>query len=206
MSDDDFDDHSEVEIVQEPSVAVKKKIPFRFSAKDDVALLKEVISIFPQAAGRGKSEEQWLIVHSQFKKYHATLRIDVEAPSSKTIKAHVKLLTEYWRKEELASLRKSGCEEEYEEKEHLLTDLAEMLNEIDSLKENQKTTKNQLLQKAEKEGDILRKAALEQLSSRSNGTPTSSTKRNQQSILLEYFKNNDCQEKESNAKKMKLEE
>ncbi|KAH9111634.1 hypothetical protein LEN26_002248 [Aphanomyces euteiches] len=94
----------------------RRKVMFRFAAKDDIALLREVIAKFPFGAEHG-----------------------------------------YWRKQELESLRKSGCNEDYEEKEQLLCDLAEL---IDNLEPSQNSEKAARMERLENDGEKIRNAAV----------------------------------------------
>ncbi|CAK4644857.1 hypothetical protein LEN26_009664 [Aphanomyces euteiches] len=116
----------------------KHKTTFRFSAKDDVALLKEVIAKFPYGASHGKKNAESI------------------TPSKEVLMRRTALLLGYWRRQELDSLRKSGCDEEYTEKEQLLTDLIEMIENEQKEAENESSKAAQ----AEIDGETLRDAAL----------------------------------------------
>jgi hypothetical protein len=67
----------------------------------------------------------------QFQEALSSSRQKAEAPTSAGLKRRIDKLLKQWAKEEIQSLRKSGTDEDFEEKEMLLTDLSEMMENID---------------------------------------------------------------------------
>ena len=108
-----------------------RKEQFRFSAKDDIALLKEVISLFPYGEPHGMMGKAWETIYANFKKHCHQVGKKTEAPTSAGLKRRIGELLKQWSKEEVHSLRKSGTDEDFEEKEMLLTDLTELMENID---------------------------------------------------------------------------
>jgi hypothetical protein len=108
-----------------------RKEQFRFSAKDDIALLKETISLFPHGEPHGLMGKAWETICVNFKRHCHQVGKKAEAPTSAGLKRRIGELLKQWAKEEIQSLRKSGTDEDFEEKEMLLTDLSEMMENID---------------------------------------------------------------------------
>ncbi|KAG9415987.1 hypothetical protein AC1031_000380 [Aphanomyces cochlioides] len=128
----------------------KRKVMFRVAAKDDIALLREVIAKFPFGAEH---------VREAFVHYLRPSHADAQAiaPSREILVKRTTSLLGYWRKQELESLRKSGCNDDYEEKEQLLCDLAEL---IDNLEPSQNSEKAARMERLENEGEKIRNAAI----------------------------------------------
>ncbi|DAZ98875.1 TPA: hypothetical protein N0F65_002600 [Lagenidium giganteum] len=88
---------------------------FRFRPACDVVLLKDVVSIAPWGVGHGNGNTSATIMANG---YNDTVCLDHGA-----CKRRFDSLIEAHRKGELASLRASVTEEEYAERQQLLTDI-----------------------------------------------------------------------------------
>ncbi|XP_062578388.1 uncharacterized protein LOC134240297 [Saccostrea cucullata] len=126
-----------------------RKKQVRFSDQNDIKLLREVLSKNPF-----EEKSKWAEIASK-------LPMDVD---TRRVRERTLLLIEQRRKHNKSSLKKSGVDEEYGEKENLMDEAIDLFDEEEQKKKTLKT-------KAEKEENIgkdIRKRALENL------TPTTS--------------------------------
>lgn len=100
----------------------------RFTADDDLALLREVTARNPL-----KEPEAWINVQGNLEKIvgkHFSIR---------TLKDHLQLLVDIWLKKDCIYRKKSGTEEVYSEKDQLLQEVSDLCNEPDcSIKKKRK--------------------------------------------------------------------
>ncbi|KAJ3251058.1 hypothetical protein HK103_002909, partial [Boothiomyces macroporosus] len=92
-------------------------------------------------------------------------------PTKVDLARRVKTLIDYKRKEELESLRKSGCDEDYADKEQLLTELIEMIDNLEVTRKEKKAKEIKL----DIEGGKIREAAILNLNCSPPSTPTPSS-------------------------------
>lgn len=92
---------------------------FRFNAARDILLLREVVGQRPFAAEHGQGARIWDQISSTLN----SIGMDV---TSTTVRGRCAHLKQAFRKEQLAQLRRSGTEEEYDEREQLLQDYIEL--------------------------------------------------------------------------------
>lgn len=123
-----------------------------FKAKQDIVLLREVIAAKPFLAPHGQQEAAWQSVAAELRKngFRATFR---------AARDRFALILRVFQSAERESLRKSGTYEEYEEREHLLTEILNLQNEAKAMKSQQK--KQQMLDSAM--ADRIREEAMRSL-------------------------------------------
>lgn len=150
----------------------KRKIQFRYSCKDDIALLTETTAIFPYGVDHGKNKDAWEMVKEAFDSYvgQSMGKDKVVPPTKDDLASRVKTLIDYKRKE-LESLRKSGCDEDYADKEQLLTELIEMIDNLEVTRKEKKAKEIKL----DTEGEKIREAAILNLNCSPPSTPTPSS-------------------------------
>ncbi|KAI8816534.1 uncharacterized protein EV422DRAFT_571708 [Fimicolochytrium jonesii] len=122
----------------------------------DIVLLKEVINIYPYGVPRNVRAGAWQQGAKNANEGCREVIFDERRARDRT-----KHLVETMRRAEQESLRTSGKEEEYDEREQLLTDLIEMIDEGEVLK----TTDKDKRDREEAQGKLLRAQALEALGS-----------------------------------------
>ncbi|XP_064646194.1 arginine and glutamate-rich protein 1-like [Lineus longissimus] len=77
-------------------------------------------------------------------------------------------------KEDMDSLKRSGIEEEYDEREQLLQEIRELKNEAENVKKEKKADKAAKKEKEECQGEEIRRKAMEGMTK--NPTPTKKAK------------------------------
>ena len=121
--------------------------------------MTEVENIFPYGAPHKREEAAWYEVSRNFYQTLEPNRLS-NKPNKDTIKRRVNDLLAKWRKEELESLRKSGTDEDYEEKEQILTDLTERIDNLQMEKEEDKEKKAVEQEKNVEESQFIINAAI----------------------------------------------
>ena len=99
----------------------KRAAAFGFNPNHDIHLLKEVMQHAPFAAPHGKTREAWEEVANSLTPLLAR-KINHAA-----VKQQFDHLVKTFHNEEMESLRASGTEEEYDERERLLTDIVDLV-------------------------------------------------------------------------------
>ncbi|XP_071947101.1 uncharacterized protein [Antedon mediterranea] len=117
-------------------------------------LLKEVLSLNPYENG-----EKWNDVASNFNVALKVFRPSTLQVNTRSVKERVETLLRIFKSQQLESLRKLGCAEEYSEREQLLTEQTTLKDESpkQQIKQN---TKSEVLFES---GLEIRKRALETL-------------------------------------------
>ncbi|PSN55631.1 hypothetical protein C0J52_04034 [Blattella germanica] len=87
----------------------------RFSMKDDLCLLKEVLAINPYEDNRRWEDISRTVVSATGKNF-----------SLRSLKEHMMHLLKLWHRDDKANLKKSGTEEEYLEKDQLLREVSNL--------------------------------------------------------------------------------
>ncbi|KAJ3281412.1 hypothetical protein HDU79_010791, partial [Rhizoclosmatium sp. JEL0117] len=128
----------------------------------DIALLKEVLNVEPYKAAHGKTAECWENVATNL---NEALSLDGDVcTTKKNAQERFKDLMKKFKADEMEALRASGTEEEFNEREQLLSDVRDMVCRIRSLfaqkKKAKKTNDNE---KSEVNGAIVRNAAVKRL-------------------------------------------
>ncbi|KAI8830976.1 hypothetical protein BC829DRAFT_423334 [Chytridium lagenaria] len=134
---------------------------FRFNPSIDVELLKLVLDLQPFAAGYGKVKDKWQAVADGLRAIVTDFGENYKQDSLNPAAARRRFdtLVDSFKKEEMDSLRASGTDEEYEEKERLLTDILEMM-EFHDLEKAEKNEKERAeAQKKEARGEAIVRAA-----------------------------------------------
>ncbi|XP_061163417.1 uncharacterized protein LOC133172526 [Saccostrea echinata] len=161
-----------------------RKKQFRFSEQDDIKLLREVISRNPF-----KDRAKWAEISSVL-----PLNIDARRVRKRTV-----LLIEQRKKFNSCSLKKSGVDETYGEKEILLDEIIELANEEEEKKRKDKS-------KAVKEETLCkdpRKRALENLTPSKSGRNSGKFPR-KSSSLISFLKEKAETEKQSRDEELSL--
>ncbi|CAN7940555.1 unnamed protein product [Ixodes pacificus] len=91
----------------------------RFTVDEDLCLLREVRAVNPFA-----SPERWTLVYTDL--LVALTRVF----TIRAIRDRVDLQLGYFRQQDTANLRKSGTEEQYEEKDRLLQEISDLAREF----------------------------------------------------------------------------
>ncbi|XP_076092393.1 uncharacterized protein LOC143063862 [Mytilus galloprovincialis] len=160
-----------------------RKTQVRFSAKDDLNLLKEVLAENPY-----KDKTKWEVVAQNVKE-----NVDkVFNVTSRRVRERTQLLLQQFQKENYEALKRSGTEEEYTEKQQLLQEIQSLAEEEDK----EQKEKAQQKDKDEHSAKLIRKRAMEALtpvkiSNDSEGvtvTPSKITKIKGNESIMSYLK------------------
>jgi hypothetical protein len=103
----------------------------KFACCDDIILLTQVNFLKPWEATYGNVTTAWAAIHANCAKQQ---RFGLKLKKAAALKCRFDLLMDSFVKEELASLRKSGVPEEYEEREVLLTDIKSRMDDFVEVK------------------------------------------------------------------------
>jgi hypothetical protein len=126
-------------------------------------------------------------------------------------------LMKKFRADEMASLRASGTEEDYDEREQLLTELKDILDELKHEKENKKDSERKKEKEQESQGKELRVNAMQGLLKRKENnssdedeeklTPPSKKKRsiNQKQEILQYLREKNEKERVMRERELEVE-
>ncbi|ETV92663.1 hypothetical protein H310_13106 [Aphanomyces invadans] len=133
---------------------VKRKTAYRFTTQVDIDLLKEVMAVCPHEAPYGQILARWEEVVEHIREMHGPDLITAGCRKS------LDDLMAAFKKDTVKSLRATGTEEEYNEREQLIQDLSDMMDSAYKTKKALKEEKSKKIDKREKEGLMLREAAL----------------------------------------------
>ncbi|XP_038063181.1 uncharacterized protein LOC119733890 [Patiria miniata] len=124
-------------------MAGAKKKQFRFSANDDIILLREVLANDPYSSA--EPGKKWDEIAD------AT---ELQGLSGRRCRERTSLLLTYYKKEDAEALKRSGTEEEVEEKHQLLQEIKELQEEqVSRLEsENKKKEKQRKNRSGDKKG------------------------------------------------------
>ncbi|KAG9397930.1 hypothetical protein AC1031_016348 [Aphanomyces cochlioides] len=100
----------------------KRKDVFRFKASTDVDLLREVMRIQPFAAEYGQTGRRWEQLSVCMCEIHGE-----GAVTAYSCRRRFEDLVENFKNETMNSLRASGTDEEYTEREQLLQDIVDLV-------------------------------------------------------------------------------
>lgn len=106
----------------EEQTVVRRAKQFRYSAQDRIDLLKEVCKFQPFDSAHGDVKANWEKVAAAFRANRPKAKDVKGASVARTFDSMLKV----FKAGERASLRKSGCEEEYDELERLMTDIVDL--------------------------------------------------------------------------------
>ena len=145
----------------EPLAELRKtrKRQFRFSAADDEALLTQVIATFPYKLAHGQKAIGWKRVAA------ALLSIGLNV-DHRRCQERTGVLIDNFRKSESKSRQMSGIDEDFTEIDRLLTELIEMIDDLDSKNAEISEKKATKLKEDEEAAELIRNAALEELKTR----------------------------------------
>ncbi|KAH9105504.1 hypothetical protein AeMF1_018705 [Aphanomyces euteiches] len=128
----------------------------KFACRDDIILLTQVVLASPWAAGHKKIMAAWEeIAKNCARQPNFGLKKRVSA-----LKTRFSLLMETFRKDEMASMRKSGVPEDFEEREVLLTDIKTRIDDYVEVDAARKDTDKKKKEGIETSGLMLRQLAM----------------------------------------------
>ncbi|ETV93110.1 hypothetical protein H310_12894 [Aphanomyces invadans] len=132
----------------------KRKTAYRFTTQVDIDLLKEAMFVCPHDAPYGQASARWEEIAEHMRQLHG--------PDLTTAGCRKRLddLIAAFKKDTVKSLRASGTEEEYNERDQLLQDLADMMENAVRAKKALKDEKIKKQDKRESDGHRVREAAL----------------------------------------------
>ena len=106
---------------------------FKWYPKVDIFMLKQVFAKEILYLKTSDRKEKWEEISTELNKEYKGPKV-----AERKVRERFNSLCKEFRKDELASLQKSGCDEEYDERKQLLTDAVNMQDELDSAKEENK--------------------------------------------------------------------
>ena len=134
-----------------------EKKPARFTPNFDIAPFKEVVAQNPFT--QKNSKPKWIQIVAKINALLLETRNDIVF-TERGCKDRLKILLNAFKKETLASLKASGTEEEYTERDQLLTEVIELIEE----KENTLKEMERKEQEKEEQGVDIRRISLVKLS------------------------------------------
>jgi hypothetical protein len=148
----------------------KRKVQFRFSTADNIALLKEVMANNPLTAKHGTKEKTWDQVTAVFNNLLSANRPQV---TSATLSNHMNELLKQHKDGNKAAKKASGTDETYNEQTQLLDDICDLIDDYN----NEKAENKEKAEKALQEGKSIRDSAMQGLKrqKRSNGNGNGSS-------------------------------
>ena len=169
-----------------------EKKPARFTPKFDIALLKEVVAQNPFAQKNSKAK--WIQMVAKINTLLLETRNDIVF-TERGCKDRLKILVNAFKKETLASLKASGTVEEYTERDQLLTEVIELIEE----KENTLKEMERKEQEKEEQGVDIRRISMVKLSKKrgnfseadSDGVSPPLQKRKVVQSYIEYMREKD---------------
>ncbi|XP_013383278.1 vicilin-like seed storage protein At2g18540 [Lingula anatina] len=176
------------------ALADDKNKKIRFTPALDILLLQEVLVVNPF-----EESPRWAEVSTSFNAVLKERRGDeMTLTTARTVRERTAHLIQKFKKDEMESARKSGTNEEYGQREQLLTDLVALLNET-----QQKTKANKVdAEKAEKEeGMAVRQAALNRKEVKEGQSGVGRKRSSEREDYLAIVR-----EREQNAKRLREEE
>ncbi|CAG2243808.1 unnamed protein product [Mytilus edulis] len=126
-----------------------RKKQVRFQTKDDLVLLREVLAKNPF-----QNKSAWNEIASAVADTRSNLQVD-----ARRVRERTHLLIDQHKKSNADSLKSSGIDEEYGEKETLLDEILSLVEDEEKQKEKQKEKK----ETEENRGKEIRKRAMENL-------------------------------------------
>ena len=126
---------------RQPSAKRQRKEQFRFSCKDDIILLKEVMANNPYVAKYGTKTMEWKKVEEGFNNAICLTKSNRPLVSADTLKNHCDGLIEAFQKSENEAPKRSGVDEDYEEREQLLRDLLDIIHDEADIREGERNKK-----------------------------------------------------------------
>ncbi|XP_064626807.1 uncharacterized protein LOC135487233 [Lineus longissimus] len=154
----------------------------RYNPGYDISVLKEVLLLNPF-----DDASRWDEIAKAFNKELMKRRPNVQAVNSRSIKERVEKLLKAFKSEQMAALRRSGTAEEYTERDSLLTEISQMKDESHVKKASE--TKGSDDKDIIKQGEAVRKHAMEGMAKKDDSTPSKKVRRTQSmSEYVEYKK------------------
>ncbi|XP_071162592.1 MAP7 domain-containing protein 2-like [Mytilus edulis] len=179
-----------------------RKKQVRFQTKDDLVLLREVLAKNPF-----QNKSAWNEIASAVADTRSNLQVD-----ARRVRERTHLLIDQHKKSNADSLKSSGIDEEYGEKETLLDEILSLVEDEEKQKEKQKEKK----ETEENRGKEIRKRAMENLTPKKgddDSNDATPSKRNSSGNIVGYLKEkNDAdliyrrQELEVKKQQLQLEE
>ncbi|CAK4390607.1 unnamed protein product [Aphanomyces euteiches] len=131
----------------------------KFACRDDVVLLTQVVLASPWAAGHKKVMAAWEDIAKNCARQPG---FGLKTKKGPALKTRFSLLLETFKKGEMASMRKSGATEEFEEREILLTDIKSRIDDYSEVEEARKEINKKKKDGIESSGRLLRQLAMDE--------------------------------------------
>ncbi|KAG9409833.1 hypothetical protein AC1031_020139 [Aphanomyces cochlioides] len=148
----------------------KRKSAYRFKAASDIDLLKEVMLIQPFAAAYGQTKSCWEEFSDNLCAIYGSVL------TGQGCRKRFDDLMAAFKEQSTASLRASGTDEEYLERDQLLQDLSDMIDVILLEKKTKKELKDDKVDRRETDGHAIRDAAMYALKRKSIDGESNSTR------------------------------
>ncbi|ORY29876.1 hypothetical protein BCR33DRAFT_792788 [Rhizoclosmatium globosum] len=163
--DEEILDNTNNELLNTPT-----KLSMDENAEGPILLLKEVTGVEPFNAGHGKTGEAWERVATNVNTEMGLHNdANVKATGKNAFKRFKELLKKF-KADEMESLQASGTEEEFEESEQLLSDLQDLIHDLEEQRVKKKAKKSKEEERRETNGAAIREAAVKLMSDK-NKTP-----------------------------------
>eukprot|EP00743_Colponemidia_sp_Colp-15_P004974 GILK01005360.1.p1 GENE.GILK01005360.1~~GILK01005360.1.p1 ORF type:complete len:284 (-),score=59.47 GILK01005360.1:50-859(-) len=135
---------------------------FKFFPQRDIVLLREIETLEPWAAGHGQVLKTWIKVAENVS---TVFKVKI---TDRACQDRFKLLETWFRKNDQENLRKSGKEEEFEERQQLLTEILAAKDDWESTKDSTISTQKAKKEEEQSKAEELREAALKTLREKSS--------------------------------------
>ncbi|XP_038070237.1 uncharacterized protein LOC119740343 [Patiria miniata] len=185
------------------STSSAKKSSTRFYPALDILVLKQVLADWPIG-----DTKKWETLTQKLNEAVRLMRPDGQV-TMRGCKDRFRKLLSAFKADELASLRASGTDEEYGERERLLGEIVELESEMDKMKEDAAKVEKKKLE----QGETVRQKALQSLTEQAEGlndearmqtpSPLKKRKKVESSDYIQYLK--EKTEKEFAFKQQQLE-
>ncbi|XP_067681148.1 uncharacterized protein [Haliotis asinina] len=167
----------------------QRKTQVRFSEKDDVTLLREVLASNPF-----KDKGKWQAVADNLTTTRSNFSVD-----TRRVRERTHLMLDQLKQKTAEDLRSSGNTEEFDEKIALLEEITELREEEDRNREEEKSKKIAI----ENKGKEIRKRAMEGMS-KDHSEETTLNKRRSSTSVLDYLKCKSEQEVELRREELNI--
>ncbi|KAG9400819.1 hypothetical protein AC1031_010257 [Aphanomyces cochlioides] len=134
----------------------------KFACCDDIILRTQIAYVCPWEASRKKIMSAWDEIAAGCAK---TSGFGLRGKKGPALKTRFKLLLDSFNTNEMASLRKSGVPEQYEEREMMLGDIEQRMDDFNEVKQVQVEADKKKQEGIENSGLILRRMAMGELAS-----------------------------------------
>ena len=139
-----------------------RKRVFCFRTQSDIDLLKEVMNYKPFKVSHRQVTQTWDSIATELCSIYGASSVKGSAA-----KRRFKELLAKFKKDKLDSLRASRMEEEFDQREQLLTDIRLLMEEAEAGKALATGSKKEAFGKCESNGNLIHQAAMNQMANKS---------------------------------------